>query len=142
MFCNKTSHTLIENTHHKILSIRFNTFSKDYNWLLERGDTVNIHTRNLQLMVIEVFKTIRRLNPSIMWDSFLLNKNLYSLRRGQTLAIPNQGPLMRTMNSFDHRAVLAWNQINVKLKSEQSLNTSKTKLKSADVYCACRLCAS
>jgi len=141
MFCSKASHTLIENTHCKILRIRFNSFDKDYNWLLVRGDTAKIHTKSLQLMVIEVFKTLRHLNPPIMWDSFALRNSPYTLRRGQTLAIPKQGFTVRAMNSFDHRAVLAWNHLSFDLKSELSLNLFKTKIQAVDIYCTCRLCA-
>ena len=55
MFCSKSAQTMIEKTHHKLLRIQFNSFSHSYLKLLEMDDTMDIHTKNLRLLVVETF---------------------------------------------------------------------------------------
>ena len=79
MFCCKRAHSLIDKTHHKALCAKLNTFAFTYDELLLRSNSISIHSKNLQLMVIEIFKSLNRLNPEFMWDCFILKDNLYNL---------------------------------------------------------------
>ena len=71
-------------------------------------------------MVTKVFKSLNHLNPELLWNSFVLKPNVYHLRQGPSLAIP-RGQTTCTINSFDFRAALAWNNLPLVLKLEKSL---------------------
>ena len=58
MYCSKMAHNLINKTHHRVLCDRFNPFSESFSAMLRIADTVNIHTRNLRLMMNEIVKKI------------------------------------------------------------------------------------
>ena len=139
MFCSKQAHSLINITHFKALCARFNIFSESFDQLLLRSNTSSIHTRNLNLMVIEIFKSLNCLNPKIMWNTFEVKPSSYNLRQGQSLLIP-VAKTVRALNSFDLRASLAWNYLPKTLKAETSLSKFKASLRLCKIYCRCRLC--
>ena len=139
MFCSKQAHNLIKATHHKALCAKENTFALSYDELILRSNSINIHTKNLQLMVIEVFKSLNHLNPEFMWDSFTLKNNCYDLRQGPSVLVP-RAYTTKTLNFFQFRATLAWNHLPGKLKEMKTLSEFKTALKNQKIYCQCKNC--
>ena len=85
MFSSKMAHNMINSTHRRALCARLNTFSGELTELLEKTNTISIHTKNLRLMMIEVYKSVNQLNPKIMWETFHEKVIPYRLRQGQTL---------------------------------------------------------
>ena len=113
MFCSKQAFNLLNRTHHKALQARFNNYSATLQDLLLLSSSPHIHSRNLTLLVREVFKTLNFLNPKIMWNSFKLKEpNKYELRRGRNLIVP-QARSTCALNSFDFRATMAWNNLPI-----------------------------
>ena len=140
VLCSKKAHALLIKTHKKALRVRFGNFSLEYEELLQKAASVSIHTKNLQLLVSEVFKTVNQLNPKIMWDSFNFKPpNKYQLRRGQNLMIP-QARTTRAINSFDFRAAMAWNHIPIQGKNSNDLNEFNSFIKTKHIYCECIHC--
>ena len=88
MFCSKAAHNLINTTHHRALRSRFNSYSSSFDELLVRSKRGTIHSKNLHIMVIEIFKSLNRLNPEFMWNSFELRSDAYNLRPGSRIVIP------------------------------------------------------
>ena len=106
------------------------------------SNSLTTHDKNLRLMLCVVFKTVNRLNPEIMWDSFNMTKtNKYSLRRGQNLQVP-LARTTRATNSFDFRAAMAWNHLAAKIKAMPSLKDFAASIKNVTVYCECIICSS
>ena len=108
MFCSKLAHNLNKSIHHKALCARSGSFTLPYEQLLKTANKTSIHTRNLKLLVTEVYKSLHHLNPDMMWESFKIKPETYNLRGGVNLQIPI-GRSSRTINSFEFRAALAWN---------------------------------
>ena len=102
MFCSKQAHNLINATHHKALCARLNTFMFTFNEMLLKSNSLQIHTKNLQLLVVEIFKSLNHLNPEFMWDSFTVRPNLYALRHRPSLIVP-PARFTRALNFFDFR---------------------------------------
>ena len=63
MFCSKTSDNSIDKTHKRALRVLYNSFDKSLEELLQIDGSVTIHQRNLRTLMIEVYKSINRLNP-------------------------------------------------------------------------------
>ena len=139
MYCSKQAHNLINATHRRALCAKLNTFSGTLIELQERSSTVSIHTKNFQLLMIEVFKSMNQLNTSIMWDAFHVKSSKYNLRRGISLMIPRANSV-RGLNSIAVRAALAWNHLPSKEKEENAVAKFKSALKEIRIYCRCKLC--
>ena len=86
-------------------------------------------------MLCEVYKTLNRLNPPMMWEFFEYKApNKYSLRRGNNLEIPTACST-RAVNSFDFRVVMAWNQLSENTKCAYSLREFNTKVQKIKIFC-------
>ena len=141
MFCSKQANSLINATHLKALRARYNNFSSTFEELLEGSHSLTIHSKNLHLMLGEVYKTLNHLNPQIMWDSFRDTvTNKYNLRRGQNLRIPIARTTQAT-NSFDFRAAMAWNHLSAKIKAAPSLSEFIASIKNVSIHCECINCS-
>ena len=140
MFCSKKAFKLLNKTHHKALNARFGNYQTSLEDLLDFSESINIHTQHLRALALEIYKTVNRLNPEIMWDAFKVKApNKYELRRGSTLNVP-KARTTRAINSFDFRAAMAWNQLPLSLKLAKDESEFKTLLKSEKVYCKCVNC--
>ena len=64
----ETNH-LLNTTHKKALRVRLNDFNLSFTELLNIAKSSPIHTKNLKLMVCEVYKILNHLNPQTMWES-------------------------------------------------------------------------
>ena len=85
MFCGKEGNRLIEQSHCRALRVLLNESDKSYQELLLECNTVALHTRNLLLMVTEVYKSLNRISPEIMLNIFTVKHSKCSLRSGENL---------------------------------------------------------
>ena len=140
MFCSRQADNLLNATHFKALRVRFNDFTSSFDNLLKKSESISIHTKNLQLMLSKVYKTLNHLNPPMMWEFFEYKTfNKYSLRRGNNLEIPTARSTS-AVNSFDFRAVMAWNQLSDNIKCADTLSEFNTKVRKIKIYCTCVNC--
>jgi len=139
MFCSKQAHNIINKTHHKALCAKLNTFDFTLEELISKTNTSTIHIKNLRLLVIEVFKSLNRINPKFMWNSFKQKENSYNLRQGTTVLVL-KAKSTDTLNSFNFRGSLAWNHLPAKLKLVKNLPEFSSSLMAYHIYCKCRGC--
>ena len=55
-------------------------YESSFSTLLEKDDTVSIHVKNLQTLMIEMFKTKKNINPPLMKEIFCERPITYNLR--------------------------------------------------------------
>ena len=127
----KQSNRLIEATHYRALRARLNNFPLTCEDLLKLTNSISIHNKNLCLLVIEVYKSLYKLNPEFVQNIFCINSTTYSLRAVTILTIP-QCKSTYGLNTFNFRATLAWNHLPKGLKDITSLNAFKTGLKNRE----------
>ena len=86
MFCSKTSKNMINKLHERSLKIILNDYPNNLNILLENNNDINNHQRNIQALLVEVFKMKNELASSTMES--ILNKRFktYNLRNFQEFA--------------------------------------------------------
>ena len=141
MFCSKQAHNLIHKTQHKALKVRLNDFTLSFEESISKSNSLPIHSKNLQLLACEVYKTLHNLNPPITWDTFDLKKpSKYQLKRGSALKIP-KGKTASVLNSFDFRASLLWNHLTVDCKELKTLKEFSDAIQNISIYCRCTSCA-
>ena len=109
--------------------------------LLEKSGTVSIHHRNLQLLAIEIFKTLHDLSPSFMSEIFKQSNTKYDLRNSNTLVSKNINTTNYGLETVSYLAPRIWEQIPEEIKQSKSLNSFKKKINLwIPDACTCRLC--
>ena len=78
---------LLKRVSHKInkiqeraLRITYKDTESTFSQLLQKDSAVTIHTKNLQILMTEMYKTRNGLNPSFMQEIFCANTIYYNLR--------------------------------------------------------------
>ena len=81
LFCSKAADNLINRTTKRAMRITYNSDSEETpEALLKRDGTLTIHKRNLQKLMVEVYKTLNHLKPPYMWDLFTKKVVEYDFR--------------------------------------------------------------
>ena len=85
-FCGKSANGLINNTHLRALKMIYKSENLSLEDILHKDLSVKIHTKNMQLLMLEVYKSRNKLNPEFMWDLFRVKESPYSLKAGESVA--------------------------------------------------------
>ena len=68
----RTNNRKTNRLHERCLRIIYNDKQSPFIKLLEKGNSISIHQRNLQILAIEMFKVSNVLSPVLMNDIFKL----------------------------------------------------------------------
>ena len=85
MFCSYSSNNLINKTHERALRLTSEINDIPFNELLSITADVSIHNKNIQTLLIEVYKNLNGLSPPIMLDLFTIRNKIYNLRNFREL---------------------------------------------------------
>ena len=88
MFCSKTLNTKINRVHERTLRTIYKNYESNFNTLLHKSKGVTIHVRNLQYLMVDVFKSIHNASLIFMSDIFKPAALPYNLRVKDKLIIP------------------------------------------------------
>ena len=66
MFCGKTDNKEINRVQKRALSILLRDYDASFGELLVKNEEKPIHVRNLQMLMIEVYKSLNHHNPSFL----------------------------------------------------------------------------
>ena len=143
MFGCKTSNTLINKVHKKVLSVVYRNFNTSLEELLCQDKSVKIHVRNLRTLLYVIYKSLNKENATLMWEMFKRKTNRYKLRTSNTLELPPSNNTRFATKSFLFRGSILWNSIPDVMKSVESSIEFKQKLKSwTGENCSCHICTS
>ena len=70
MFSSKAANNEINRTHKRALRVLYKNNNLSFDKCLMKEAGITIHIKNLQKLILEVFKTLNYLNPSYIWDLF------------------------------------------------------------------------
>ena len=76
MFHDRKSYNKRNKIHERALRIIHKDRTSNFEGLLIRGNSVSVHQRNFQLLLIEIYKTINNLNPPFM-EKYLLCRIIF-----------------------------------------------------------------
>ena len=85
LFHSRRLNNKINSRHERALRIIYQDNMSIFQELLNKGNSVSIHQRNLQVLATEMFKIHRGLPPEILRETFLSKTSWYNLRRNDTL---------------------------------------------------------
>ena len=123
------------------LRIVYKDFSSSFQELRIEDNFLNVHHRNLQKIVTEIFKVNNGLSPKLINDVFKFIKKPYSLR---TTSHFRSTKIRKTKYGIEKPCYLGlklWNLVPNKYKTTESLAYFKAKVKTwVSENCPCMLC--
>ena len=129
IFHNRKLNNHINRIHERALRIAYQEHSSTFNELLAKDSSSKIHDRNLQKLLIKIFKVKMKLAPEIMNEVFDFIECRYPLRN-------ELGFKLRNIST-----VRIWSNMPGELKESTSLNEFKKKIKTwKPENCSCNLC--
>ena len=141
MFGSKSNNLLINKTHQRALRTVYNDFESSLEELIEKDKSVVIHVQHLRTLMIEVFKSLNRLNPEMLWEIFTPKESHYILRNGSNLSLPRTNSSKFGTRSLAFRGSITWNSLSASLKCAESIKHFKSKIKKWDgKTCNCNIC--
>ena len=123
----------------RCLHIIYNYQQSSFSELLEKDGSVSIHMRNIQSLVIEMFRVSRNISLLIMNDNFKRKDNsLYNLRKISEFS----RPLVKSVHPGSESVSFPGPKILDMLPDDyKDLNTFENKVKKwKPKNCPCRLC--
>ena len=97
-------------------------------------------TKNLQKLMVEVYKTINHLNPPYMWDLFTKKVVEYAFRIKILSELPRGRSQRFGTNSLKFTGSLLWDSLGDEIKTAKSLAIFKQKVRSwNDTHCTCNI---
>ena len=143
MFHNRKLNTKINKLHERALRITYRDQEPSFEDLLGYDNSVFVHQKNLQVLMIEMFKTKHGLNPPFMKEIFCPQTNHYNLRNDRDFNLPRVRSVMYGSETVRYRGPQLWCTLPVSLRHSTNLIEFKTKIKAwkgNECQCQCRLC--
>ena len=79
------------------------------------------HKKNLQNLMVEIYKSMNHLNPEYMWDFFIKKDVPYNLRTKELCKLPSVSSQRYGIKFLSLRGSLLWNALSDDLKLTTSL---------------------
>ena len=141
IFCGKGVKNDMNRTHKRALRILFNNFTSSYEKLLQRSKECTINQRNLQKLMLEVYDTLAKQNPSFLWDMFQVKDNNDNLRPKNLLMLPQTKTTNYGNRSLSFRGTILWNSLPNDIKIATSVYSFKFQIKNwIGQHCHCGIC--
>ena len=135
MFCSKNQYSKIQEIHHKVLRVVFNS-DDGYDELLQMSNEITIHGKQLHALICEVFKTLNNSNPEFMWSYFTFKNIKHNFRNGPLLKLPISKSMYYGIISVHFKATVLWNDLSQSLKHSEYILNWKENLKNWEMLTA------
>ena len=110
------------------MRITYKDDESTYSELLEKDCAVTIHTKNLQLLMIEMYKTRNDLNPSFMQEIFCENESHYNLRNNNEFVQPRVRSVGNGTESVRFKGPQLWQMLPQTIRNSGSLAQFKANI--------------
>ena len=139
MFHDRTINSKLNKIRERALRIVCKDIGDDF--LNNVDSSVTTHQRNLQLLMIEIFKTKNDLNPTFMKDIFAERDNYYSLRNINHLQLPKVRTTIYSTENIQYRGCFLWSSLPSCLRDCSTIQEFKRRIEQWNGdSCTCRLC--
>ena len=141
MFCGKTANKEINRVHKRTLSILLRDYGASFDELLVKNEEKAIHVQNLQIFMIEVYKSLNHQNPSFLWKLFARKEINYNLRIKDILTLPKALTTSFGTNSISFRGSILWSSTPDVIKSSNTVFSFIKNIKNwSGEVCNCNIC--
>ena len=139
MFHDRTINSKVNKIRERALRIVCKDSGNDF--VNNLNSSITTHKRNLQLLMIEIFKTKNDLSTTFMKDIFSERDSYYSLRNVNHLQLPKVRTTIYGTENIQYRGCLLWFSLPSFLKDCSTIQEFKRKIKQWNCdSCTCRLC--
>ena len=128
MFCGKTINDKVNSVHKRALRVLLNDCTSSFEELLHRKEEVTIHEKNLQKLMLEVYRCMISANPSFLWELFNNKVLPYSLRINNLFQLPSTRTKKYGSESLSFRGSIMWNKLPDQYKAVKTDNEFKMKI--------------
>ena len=137
----KTSNNRIDRVEKRALRTLHNDFNMPFEVLLSRTDERKVHAKNLQKLMLQIYKCLSEKTPSFMWKFFEKRDIKYDLRTKNLLQTPNVKAYTIGANSLISRGAHLSNTLPDDIKNVNSIAIFKRKIKqwNGDKF-ICKIC--
>ena len=142
MFHDRRSYNKINKIHERALRIIHNDSTSNFDGLLNKSNSMSLHQRNLQLLLIEIYITINNLNPSFMAEVFATNVVPYNLRDSINLVLPKARTNLYGIDTVRFVGQKLWQNLPKEIKESQTMEIFKRNIRAIPLHCSCKLCKS
>ena len=109
--------------------------------LLLKDNSWNVHESNIHKLLIEMYKSINYLSPSIMKIFFDWKNTPYDLRSKRLLNLPETNTSRYGTEALCFKGSLIWNTVPNKIKNIDNIEDFKKHIKEwKPTTCSCKLC--
>ena len=127
-FCGKTNSQKLEKIQERALKIIYHDYQSSYNDLLDRSNISTLLISRLRLLLCEVFKSVKGLNPRYISDMFVIKDSRYDFRNCTKLCQPRKRTTKYGLRSTVYTGAKLWNDISPVITDETDLHDFKTFL--------------
>ena len=104
--------------------LTFSSLSRQFiNYLSIVYGSITVHQKNLQSLMIEIYKTMNHLNPPYNWEFFVKKDIPYNLRTKELFRLPSAQSHRYGLNSLSFRGSLLWNALDDELRRAETLKS-------------------
>ena len=141
-FCGVGCIRKIEKIQERALRFLSNDYKSSYSVLLKNTNQKTMLLSRLQVMVTEVYKCLKGLNPEPLNELFQVKECSYDLRDSCKVAIPKFNKIAYGRNSFTYYGSHLWNNLPNEFKQSVDYQTFVHMIsKWEGPKCSCSLCA-
>ena len=141
MFSSIRSCRKINKLHERSLRLYHNDYTLSYDELLNKQDLVNSHVRNIQQLMIEIFKCLKGISPPIINDILRLRNIPYTIRNPRDLDNWLPKTVYCGFETLAYKGRQLWQQLPAKIKKSSSLASFTHNIKQwKEPKCSCRVC--
>ena len=141
MFCSRKSNNLINKVQERALRLITNDYQSSFNFLLNKFNEFSVHQRNLQTLMIELYKIIHQIAPPIMNSLFVFRENTHNIRNYQILSNNVRKTVRYGLETIFCRSHFLWANLPQAYKLQKSLSAFKRKMRQWNgEICVSRLC--
>ena len=141
MFCNKTSNNQINKIHKRSLRLVYETQDANFEDLLLKDNSWNVHESNIHTLLIEIYKSLNNLSLPIMKKKFDKKNTRHYLRSRQSLKLPETSTSRYGTQALCFKGSLIWNTVPNKIKNIGNIDDFKKHMKECKpTTCSFKLC--
>ena len=128
MFCSRKSNNLLNKVQERALRLITNDYQSSFNILLNKCNEFSIHQRNLQKLMIKLYKIIHHIASPIMNSLFVFRGNKHNIRNYQILSNNVRKTVRYGLETILYRCPFLWANLPQEYKSQKSLSPFKRKI--------------
>ena len=132
---------MINKVHERALRVILNDQENDFETLLQNNNDVCNHHRNIQTLLIEIFKIEKGFAPLIMGSILKGEKILTTLQNFQEFETERKRTVFFALETINYRSLQLWSLLPEHTKRLNSVDQFKRSVRQwVCNTCPCRLC--